>query len=318
MQSIREVFRQTKLSEEVIDILKSWTCVTSKQYSPHIQRWCEFCSSRNLNPFNATINDGAEFLTQYFLCSECEYSVINTARSALSSIFPSENGLTFGKQPIIQRLLKGMFKERPTFPRYTVICDVKPVFDFIKSLSCSDETSLEICTEALATLMCLVSGQRSQTLSSLKMDTMYTDEHRSIFYISKLLKSTRPGFQQHPLEFVAYPIRLYLRKTSTLRKKDDSSFFISYVAPHKPVSPKTIARWVVETLEKSGINTTTLKAHSTRAASTSSAPCKGLSLTEIAKAAGWSNFSTFGKFYNEPINDVKFGSNILNGVYKTL
>ena len=107
--------------------MKSWTCGTSKQYSPHIQRWCEFCSSRNLNPFNATINDGAEFLTQYFLSSECEYSVINTARSALSLIFPSENGLAFGKQPIIQRLLKGMFKERPTFPRYTVTYDVKPV-----------------------------------------------------------------------------------------------------------------------------------------------------------------------------------------------
>ena len=98
----------------------------------------------------------------------------------------------------------------------------------------------------------------------------------------------------------------HLRKTSTLRNKDDSSFFISY------------ARWVVETLEKSGINTTTFKAHSTRAASTSSARCKGLSLTEIAKAAGWSNFSTFGKFYNKPINDVNFGSSIFNGVYKTL
>ena len=73
------------------------------------------------------------------------------------TIFPSENGLTFGKLPIIQRLLKGMFKERSTFPRYTVTYDVKPVFDFIKSLSCSDETSLEICTKALATLMCLLS-----------------------------------------------------------------------------------------------------------------------------------------------------------------
>ena len=140
------------------------------------------------------------------------------------------------------------------------------------------------------------------------MDTMYIDEHRSIFYISKLLKSTRPGFHQHPLEFIAYPtdtlpylcvvrlIRLYLSKTSTLRKKDDSSFFISYVAPHKPVSPKTIARWVVETLEKSGINTTTFKAHSTRAASTSSARCKGLSLTEIAKAAGGVIFRRLGSF----------------------
>ena len=205
MQIIRDVFRQTKLSEEVIDILmKSWTCGTSKQYSPHIQRWCEFCSSRNLDPFNATINDGAEFLTQYFLSSECEYSVINTARSALSSMFSSENGLTFGKQPIIQRLLKGMFKERPTFPRYTVIYDVKPVFDFIKSLSCSDETSLEICTKALATLM-YAKWIQCNVYRKNGYNAMYIDEHRSIFYISKLLKSTRPGFHQHPLEFVAYP-----------------------------------------------------------------------------------------------------------------
>ena len=41
----------------------------------------------------------------------------------------------------------GMFKERPTFPRYTVICDVKPALlkkpaNFIKNLGCSDETVL--------------------------------------------------------------------------------------------------------------------------------------------------------------------------------
>ena len=30
---------------------------------------------------------------------------------------------------------------------------------------------------------------------------MYIDEHRSIFYISKLVKSTRPGFHEYTLEF---------------------------------------------------------------------------------------------------------------------
>ena len=57
-----------------------------------------------------------EFLTQYFRTSRCEYSSVNTARSALLFILPAVNGFTFGEQ----RLLRGMFKERQTFPRYTV------------------------------------------------------------------------------------------------------------------------------------------------------------------------------------------------------
>ena len=138
-------------------------------------------------------------------------------------------------------------------------------------------------------------------MSSLKIKSTYIDGHRSIFYISKLTKPIRPGSHQHPLEFATYPtgkyffvvrliISLCLGKTSALREKHDSSFFISYVAPHKPVSPETMAHCVVEILEKSGINATTFKAHSTRSALTFLASCKGLSLTEITKAAGWTIF----------------------------
>ena len=87
-----------------------------------------------------------------------------------------------------------MFKERPIFPKYTVIYDVKLLLDFIKNLGCSDETSLKTSTKALATLMSLLSGLRSQTLSSLKINSMYINEYRSIFFTSKLLKSARPGF----------------------------------------------------------------------------------------------------------------------------
>ena len=84
----------------------------------------------------------------------------------MSFIFLTTNGISFGKQPLIQRLLKGIFKERPSLPRYIVLFDVKPVFECIKEIACSDNTSLEICTKILATIMCLLSGQRSQTLSS--------------------------------------------------------------------------------------------------------------------------------------------------------
>ena len=131
----------------------------------------EFLYSSKIDTFNASVNDGAEFLAKLFNESKCEYSVINTARSALSSIFPTTNGLLFGKQPLIQRLLKRMFKERSSLPRYTVSFDVKPVFECIKEIL--DNTSLEICTKILATIMCLLSGQRSQTLSLLQANSSY-------------------------------------------------------------------------------------------------------------------------------------------------
>ena len=92
------------------------------------------------------------------------------------------------------------------------------------------------------------------------------------------------------------------------------SFFISYVAPYAPFTPKTIARWVVETLERAGINTKTFKTHATRSASTSAAYNKGLLLSEIGKATGWSNFTTFAKFYNKPVDINNFGLRILNGM----
>ena len=72
MQSIKEEFRKNRLSEDKTDILiKSWSCGTSKQYSPHILHG-DFYSSQNVNPFKASINNGAEFLTQHFLHSRCE------------------------------------------------------------------------------------------------------------------------------------------------------------------------------------------------------------------------------------------------------
>ena len=65
-----------------------------------------------------------------------------------------------------------MFKERPSPPIHTVTFDVKPAFECIKEIFCSVNTSLEICTKILATITCLLSGQRPQTLSLLHTKLM--------------------------------------------------------------------------------------------------------------------------------------------------
>ena len=99
MSGVRKSFgKQFNLSSGVLDlIIKSWSEGTTKQYALHLRRWFSFCSENGLQPLNADVTSGAEFLTPCFRKSSCEYSSVNTARSPLSSILPGVYGFTFGE-----------------------------------------------------------------------------------------------------------------------------------------------------------------------------------------------------------------------------
>ena len=158
-------------------------------------------------------------------------------------------------------------------------------------------------------MMCLLSGHRPQ-LQSLYPQIVCTSIIQGVSYISRLLKTSRPKSHQQVIEINAHPhdvslcavalIKLYLDKTATLRH-DVNSVFFSFTSPCKPVSSRTLARWVSDILYKAGIHTKTFKAHSLRTTSTSNA----------FKAAGQTNVKTFGKFYNTPVIDNNFGSFLL-------
>ena len=65
--------------------MNSWRNSTCKSYSSYLRKWEEFAFQYNFNVWNPNISDVLEFLT--FLKDQgCGYSVINTARSALSTI----------------------------------------------------------------------------------------------------------------------------------------------------------------------------------------------------------------------------------------
>ena len=137
--------------------------------------------------------------------------------------------------------------------------------------------SLECLTKTLAALMCILSGQRTQTMRLLNTNYMHIDGNHCIFYTASLLKITRPGFHQHPLEFRRYTseslcvityIKWYLLETKKLRDSD-GGFFISFKPPHKAVTSTTIARWVVNVLKEAGVNVSVFSAHSTTSAASS-------------------------------------------------
>ena len=76
---------------------------------------------------------------------------------------------------------------------------------------------------------------------------------------------------------------------------------------------QTIARYVKLFLGDAGIDTTVFTAHSTRSASTSKANNLGLSMKDIAKAAGWSTEHSFQRFYKLPVKK-NFGNTLLEHV----
>ena len=78
-----------------------------------------------------------------------------------------------------------------------------------------------------------------------------------------------------------------------LERTSAEGLFITTTKPYKEASPDTIARWVKETLGETGIDTGLFGAHSCRAASTTAASLKGVSLTTIIKSASWANVTTF-------------------------
>ena len=76
---------------------------------------------------------------------------------------------------------------------------------------------------------------------------------------------------------------------------------LGYIKPHVEVSNSTVSRWIKETLKHFGIDITTFKGHSTRAASSSKVGSIDLSVPDILNRISLSQKTTWQRFYNKPI-----------------
>ena len=287
----------------------SWRSGTRKQYATYLEKWRRYCSTRSIDPICPPVEEGINFLAELY-DSGIGYSAINTARSAISSIVTLANNMSFGTHPMVCRFLKGVFELKPSLPKYKNIWDVNTVLAYLSNLHPPPGLTLKDLTFKTTMLLALLSGQRCQTLHLLSVSNMVLKDDSCVFIINKLLKTSRPGKHVSDLTFTAYSpdnrlcpivcLSEYVKRTSHLRKGSDQ-LLVSFQKPHKPVSTDTISRWLKTVLEKSGIDTSVFKGHSTRAASASAAATCKVPLSTIMDNAGWSNATTFGRFYRKPI-----------------
>lgn len=251
------------------------------------------------------------------LLETMSYNSLNSLRSTISLIMGSE----IGSDPLIKRYLKGVFRSRPTKPKYNYTWNPTVVLRYINSLGKNEQLPIEILGKKLLILLALTTAHRVQTFSNIRISNIAQNGNEIQILITDLIKTSNPNnfqpllrlpfFRENINLCVASVLSQYIGKTSTLRQ--NSFLFISHKKPHKKVTSQTLSRWIKDMLANSGINTNLFKAHSTRHASTSAASRAGVSIDEIRKTAGWTeNSSVFAKFYNCQIKDkLCFAESIL-------
>ena len=322
MACIRRQLSSSGFSSRSADlIIKSWRKGTNKQYASAWATFARWCGSRSLNPFQTTVSEVAEFLTCEFDLGK-NYSTINTYRSALSSVLPTLDGKLLGQHPMIIRLLRGMYNERPSSPRYSGFWNVNTVLAYLKTLHPVRDLSLKLLTLKLNALLALISAQRAQTLVSLDTANLTKTASNYTFLVPCVLKTSAPAKPPIAIkiprfeacdELCAYlTLREYLERTKPFRATPGpSKLLLSHIKPHRPISTDTCSRWLRSVLDLSGIDTSIFKGHSFRGAATSKAHSQGVSIDSILKAADWSNEQTFTRFYRRDTNSNSFAHVVL-------
>ena len=157
----------------------------------------------------------------------------------------------------------------------------------------------------------------------LDISTLTLNSVCATFILTGHLKQDKPGRKglstivlnsfQHDERLDVLPLlRRYLYLTEPLRGTE-TQLFISFSTPYRPVSTDTLARWLKQVMASAGINVHKYKAHSIRAAATTSASTKDVPIREILDVAGWSSELTFAKFYKKPV-EVSKGSQFSNAI----
>lgn len=160
--------------------------------------------------------------------------------------------------------MNGIFELKRSLSNYSEIWDVNTVLDYLKSLG--DPTTLLLKNLTLKTtiLLCLLTGQRCQTIFSIDLRYIQAMENRFRITIQQGLKQSKAGRHLEPIELMAFHedkrvcivehLKEYIQQTKEIRNQSNQ-LLICYIKPHKPVSKDTIARWVKEVLNQSGIDT---------------------------------------------------------------
>lgn len=140
---------------------------TLKQYSSPLKQWAEFASREGVNLFSSEASDIINFFNERFE-GGANYGTLNSARSAIAFISNSN----ISKDILISRFLRGVFREKPSKPKYSSTWDTTPVLEYLENIHPLNEFGHKTIAEKVATLLILATAHRLQTLSLIRTENI--------------------------------------------------------------------------------------------------------------------------------------------------
>ena len=113
--------------------MNSWRHKTNSQYNVYWWKRFEFSKESIDNYLRPNLHDRIKFLTCLFR-QRYSHGHISMARLGISVLIDQVNDISFGKHPLVKRLIKGIFEARPIFPKYKTVWSVYVVFNYFRSL----------------------------------------------------------------------------------------------------------------------------------------------------------------------------------------
>lgn len=156
----------------------------------HFKKWIDYCSKLNISPYCTSVKTILTFLHNLF-DQGLSYSLLNTARSALSAFVTIENSsLNVGNHPWISRYLKGVFNVKPPTPRYQRIWDIRVVFNILRDWGDARQLTLKELTLKLRMLLALLGAARTQLLQAFMINKVEITDDQVIPKVDELMKQT--------------------------------------------------------------------------------------------------------------------------------
>lgn len=147
--------------------------------------------------------DVVKFLT-FLVQNKYSYSVVNTYRSMFTQILQYFN-VQWVKNPLLfSSFMKGFFNLNPPRQKCLYTWDVSKVLQFLRTLMPLCDLSLKMLTLKLIALAALTTASRAQTISALHITFMCKYVDKIVFYIQKVLKTSRPGVSLPKITFFKY------------------------------------------------------------------------------------------------------------------
>ena len=309
LKRVKEEGFSTKAAEY---IRLKWRKGSRKTYESYWRSFSCWCAERKVDPFSATPPIVAEYLVHLFHDKDLATSSVTIARSAISCFAKPIDGVPLGEHKRICELMKALKNIKPPTARYSATWSIDSILGFWDTQKENSLLPLKLLSFKAVTLTAISALSRADELAHLLRENYReaSDGNGLLFLLDKAPKNHQHG-PVPPVMIEAIPDRPnicpviclteYMRVTQQFRELNDGQsrtrLFLSLDSRHCNVKVASISRWIQQTMELAGIDTSSFKAHSIRGASVSHLANKGLSIKQIMKRGKWKSNSVLGKFY---------------------